>query len=170
VSLTNETAPDFKRLPESDRADMDAFIEQLRLVLPILGFDLFRSRASSTSERSQPATADDPLFVFSTTGASAQAREKDDGFVVLAGSTARRTASETFQAGYRALRERLLADGSLVEGLTDAYRFDKDVIFSNPSAAAAIIAGRSASGPLEWRVRQTGESYRDWRAAQLTPP
>jgi len=42
VTLANGTAPDFPRLPEADRADMAFFIEQLRTVLPILGFDLFR--------------------------------------------------------------------------------------------------------------------------------
>ena len=42
VSLANSTEPDFSRLPEADRSDMAFFIEQLRTVLPILGFDLFR--------------------------------------------------------------------------------------------------------------------------------
>jgi hypothetical protein len=41
VALANDTDPDFQRLPEADRADMDFFIVQLRLILPILGFDLF---------------------------------------------------------------------------------------------------------------------------------
>jgi hypothetical protein len=42
ATLTNETAPDFQRLPESDKADMDTFLEHLQLTLPLLGFDLFR--------------------------------------------------------------------------------------------------------------------------------
>lgn len=86
VALTNDTHPDFQRLPEADRADMDYFVDQLGHVLPILGFDLFR-RASAQSAPTV-ASPDNPLFVFTTAGASATARETDEGFVVLAGSTA----------------------------------------------------------------------------------
>ncbi len=43
VTLANVTAPETPRLPEADRSDMAFFIEQLQTVLPILGFDLFRS-------------------------------------------------------------------------------------------------------------------------------
>lgn len=150
ASLTNDTAPDVQRLPEADRADMEGFIDQLRIVLPLVGFDLFRSRRSTSAA----AASDDdesPIFEFSTGGASA-----------------RKATSGTFQAGYRALRERMVADKSLVAGSTPALLlFAVDVIFSSPSAAAAVIAGRSASGPIEWKVVGTGQTYRDWRTATL---
>ena len=167
VLLTNDTAPDFNRLPEADRADMEIFIEQLRIVLPLVGFDLFRPRRPVVAT-STAGTAGSPSFIFSTGGASATARETDDGFVVLAGSTAKAATSATFQAGYRALRERLLSDGSLVAGPSpDLLAFGTDVVFASPSAAAAIVAGRSASGPIEWKLTDTGQPYRDWRAATL---
>lgn len=167
VVLTNDTAPDFNRLPEADRADMETFIEQLRIILPLVGFDLFRPRRPiSTATTSGPDSS--PVFTFSTGVASARARETEDGFVVLAGSTAKAATSGTFQAGYRALRERLLVDGSLVAGSSDELlAFATDVVLASPSAAAAIVAGRSASGPIEWKVVETGQAYRDWRAATL---
>lgn len=166
VALTNDTQPDFQRLPEADMADMDYFVSQLRLVLPILGFDPFRR---PPGEAALPlGAAGDVVFTFSTAGASATARETDDGFVVLSGSTARRGATETFPAGYRALRDQLIADGGLVEEVAAGfYRFTSDTVFTSPSAAASIIAARSASGPLEWKVSGTGQMYRDWRAATL---
>lgn len=166
VALTNDTAPDFQRLPEADKADMEYFLEQVHLVLPLLGFDLFQLPRSART-----TTLDDresPIFAFATAGVAAQARETEDGFVVLAGSRARRTPSGTFPAGYRALRDKLVASGQLVDGPTsDAYRFATDVAFSSPSAAASIVAARSASGPLEWKLQSGGQSYRDWRAAAL---
>lgn len=147
---------------------METFIDQLRIILPLVGFDLFRQRRP-VSARPAPGDIDDsPVFTFSTGGASARARETEDGFVVVAGSTAKAATSSTFQAGYRALRERLLADGSLVSGASaDLLTFATDVVFASPSAAAAVVAGRSASGPIEWKVAETGQSYRDWRAATL---
>lgn len=166
VNLINDTAPDFNRLPEADRADMETFIEQLRIVLPLIGFDLFRPRHPVVSSPIVSGAGDAPVFAFSTSGASARARETADGFVVLAGSTARAETSATFQAGYKTLRDHLVADGSLVVS-GEEMTFASDVIFASPSAAAAIVAGRSASGPIEWKIAETGQNYRDWRAATL---
>ena len=49
----------------------------------------------------------------------------------------------------------------------DNYRFAADVAFASPSAAASVVAARSASGPREWKVSGNGQTYRDWRAEQL---
>lgn len=166
VSLANDTEPDFQRLPEADRADMDYFADQLRLILPVLGFDLFRSDRPMFA--TNPGIDQEELFSFAATGASARARETEEGFVVLAGSTTRKAPTDTFPAGYRALRDELLADGRLIDGPTqELYAFARDVTFASPSAAASIVAARSASGPREWKLASTGQMYRDWRAARL---
>lgn len=167
ASLANGTDPDFQRLPEADRADMDLFVEQVSLMLPILGFDLFRRSAPHSAALASTAAAG-TTFIFATAGASATARETDEGFVVQASSTARRTPSGTFPAGYLALRDKLVADGKLTDGPTpDLYTFATDVAFSSPSAAASIVAARSASGPREWKVEETGQTYTEWKAAAL---
>jgi hypothetical protein len=57
VALTNDTHPDFHRLPEADRADMDTFVAQLRVVLPILGCDLFRRTVPVRTPSPSAATA-----------------------------------------------------------------------------------------------------------------
>ncbi|MEO6012871.1 MAG: DUF4357 domain-containing protein [Devosia sp.] len=90
------------------------------------------------------------------------------GFVIFAGSTARQAASGTFPAGYAALRDKLIASEQLVQGPSpELLAFASDVTFSSPSAAASIVSGRSASGPLEWKIQPQGLCYRDWRAANL---
>src|SRR5882672_9165516 len=114
VSLANGTAPDFARLPEADRSDMAFFIEQLRTVLPILGFDLFRPTGGRPT--SQPgADEQNPVFELDAVGMRATARESDDGFVVLAGSTARQNGTAAFPEGYRSFRDQLVKDGKLVD-------------------------------------------------------
>ena len=168
VPLTNSTDPDFQRLPEADRADMEYLVEQLTLALPIVGFDLFRCPVSHFAGSDSVAATGGIVFTFTTAGASATARETDDGFVVLAGSTARRTPTGTFPAGYLELRDQLVADGKLAGGTTpDLYTFTADVVFTSPSAAASIVAARSASGPREWKAEGTGQLYKDWKAAAL---
>ena len=46
-------------------------------------------------------------------------------------------------------------------------RFAADVVFPSPTAAAAVVLARNASGPQEWRLRGTGQTYKVWRAAKL---
>lgn len=162
VSLENTTLPNFTLLPEADKTDMTYFVRQLRLVLPLLGFGLFRQPVPTH------VTEDQTLFTMSAAGATATARETDEGFIVLSGSTARMGGTETFPAGYRALRDQLVEDGRLVTvSGSGVYRFAQEVAFASPSAAAAVIAGRSASGPLEWEVEGSRQLYCDWRARLL---
>jgi hypothetical protein len=61
------------------------------------------------------------------------------------------------------LRERLNEDGSLVvEG--DRLVFAKDVEFSSPSAAAAVIHGGQANGLTAWKNKH-GKSLKELEAA-----
>jgi hypothetical protein len=176
VALTNDTHPDFQRLPEADRADMDTFVGTAALVLPILGCDLFRRKqgpqAAGQADRGSDAGVASPVFTFATGGAAATGQETEEGFVVFAGSTARRAASSTFPAGYAALRDKLIASAQLGQGrsVPDLWTFGSDVTFSSPSAAASIVSGRSASGPLEWKIQPQGLTYRDWRASRIDEP
>jgi hypothetical protein len=163
LALANATEPKFTGLPEADRADMIFFIEQLEKVLPLLGFDLFRVGGT------QEANSDNqsPLFELDAGGATATAREGDSGFIVLAHSTARQLESPSFPRGYKAFRDGLLADGKLILDQDGLYRFATDVAFPSPTAAAAAVLARSASGPQEWSIKSTGETYRAWRLAKI---
>lgn len=63
--LTNGTTPPPIVLPEADVSDMEYFIEQAKIVLPVLGVNIFRSpkamTTASTTEAVDPRT-DSPLF------------------------------------------------------------------------------------------------------------
>ena len=50
------------------------------------------------------------------------------------------------------LRNRLIADRTLNPN-DGFYCFTRDVEFSSPSAAAAVIEGGSANGLIEWRTK-----------------
>ena len=56
AKLTNSTAPEPIVLPEADVSDMEYFIEQARIVLPVLGVNIFRSPVAAS-----PQPADQPL-------------------------------------------------------------------------------------------------------------
>ena len=168
VKVVNVTEPDFTRLPEADRSDMAAFLDQLKIVLPVVGFDVFRpSGAQALAQTS--AIGSSPIFELDAVGIRATGRESDTGFIVLANSTARKDGTPAFPDGYRSLRDQLVRDGKLVEEMEPSrYRFTTDVAFPSPSAAAAVVMARNASGPREWKQRDTGKTYGDWRKSQLS--
>jgi hypothetical protein len=170
VKLVNATEPDFARLPEADRADMAFFLEQLRIVLPIIGFDLFRP-SGSQALASANSGDDSPIFELDAVGIHATGREADAGFIVLAESTARKEATATFPQGYQTVRDQLVRDGKLVDDAEPGhYRFATDVVFPSPSAAASIVMACNTNGPRQWRQRGTGKTYGSWRTAQLAEP
>jgi hypothetical protein len=168
VKLANVTAPDFSRLPEADRSDMASFVAQLRIVLPVLGFDLFKPSGPQAIQQSASLVAN-PIFELESVGVRARGQESDAGFVVLAESTARKDGTPAFPEGYRSLRDQLVREGKLVDGSEPAqYRFTTDVVFPSPSAAAAVVLARNASGPREWKQSGTGQTYGSLRSAQLS--
>jgi len=174
MPLTNGTSPDPISLPESDVADMESFIAEAQIVLPVLGINLLRG----PKETSQPGTgtpqppADSPVFEMSIPhGGKAKAREIDGEFTVLAGSQARRqwASRELKRPSHvrQEIREALVARGVLVED-GDQFVFTRNQVFSSPSAAAAVIAGtETRNGRQEWRVEATGVPYGDWQAQQI---
>lgn len=71
----------------------------------------------------------------------------DDNFIVLSGSRISRDVTEGFQQGYLDLRNSLIADRTIVDGV-----FIKDHTFTSSSAAASVVLGRAANGRKEWTL------------------
>lgn len=174
AKLTNSTAPQPIALPEADVSDMEYFIEQARIVLPVLGVNIFRSAVSAIPRVDQPpATVQPPVSpVFELRlkkdGVRATAQEIDGEFTVLAGSKAKREWTGAQAHNYRNLREKLERDGTLALSTDGATRyFTHDQVFASPSAAAAAVAGRSANGRVEWAVAGSRVTYGNWQAQNL---
>ncbi|MEP9415451.1 GIY-YIG nuclease family protein [Gordonia sp. VNQ95] len=171
--LTNGTAPAPIVLPEADVSDMEYFIEQAKIVLPILGVNIFRSprtSAASASASSGGGRTDSPLFEMTMKkwGITATAQEVDGEFTVIEGSQARSAWMGAAGHNYIGLRTKLENDGTLVPSPDGATMiFHRDHAFSSPSAAAAVVAGRNANGRLEWKVQGTQTTYGEWESEGL---
>ena len=136
------------KLPESDREDMEVFLGRIAQVLPVLGSDLLAPVIGSS--KSQVPQSE--LFC-KNKGALARGRRTDAGFVVFKGSTAvvdERPSAESQHPFVVELRRRLKQEGSLVES-DGLYKFTKDIEFSSPSAAAAVVHGGGANGLTAWK-------------------
>lgn len=168
--LVNATSHEYSILPEADQADMAFFIDQIRTMLPVLGFDFLRE---SSTETVQKSLVDDsyeysPMFTFMLPkyGIKAEAQEIDGEFIVKAGSMARSKWSGK-PGGYQGLHNQLVEDGILEQGEKIHRVFSKDFAFSSPSAAAAVISGRSANGRTSWLVANTKQTYGSWQAESV---
>ena len=174
--LVNGTAPAPLPLPEADVSDMEYFIAQAKIALPVLGVNLFRNTAvSSTSENTtdpadptKPAVS--PLFEMNLKklGILATAQEVDGEFTVLKGSRARPSWIGIEEEGYRRLRDKLVQDGTLVPA-EDGKRavFTHNQVFASPSAASAIVSGRNSNGRVEWKVQSNGMTYGTWQNQEI---
>src|SRR3546814_7747766 len=56
----------------------------------------------------------------------------------------------------------LVDSGTLGAVRGEAREFKRDAVFSSPSAAAAVVWGRSANGRTSWVVKETGQSLAEW--------
>ena len=136
------------KLPEADRADMEAFLSRIRQLLPVLGSDLL-TPVTTIASRSDP----DTLLICQRRNAEARGKRTANGFVVFAGSTAiaeDRPALERNSPSIAAQRKQMLNDGTLLPK-ADLLEFQKDVEFTSPSAAASVVFGSNANGLTEWR-------------------
>lgn len=107
--------------------------------------------------------ADSPVFVLGGLNHQLQAtgRQVDGQFVVFAGSRARADWVGA-DGGYKFLHQDLVDNGTLAPPVGEVREFLRDTWFSSPSAAAAVVWGRSANGRMSWRVQDTGQTFAEW--------
>lgn len=148
------------KLPESDREDMEVFLEKMLQLLPALGIEVL---VPAVSEAAAPKNTD--LLTCEIKGLKATGYLTPNGIAVLKGSQAVLTVRESSHKYPWAvsLRERLKEDGSLVAD-GDRLVFAKDVEFSSPSAAAAVVHGGQANGLTAWKNKY-GKSLKELEAA-----
>ena len=160
--IKNGTSHDYTILPEADLADMAFFIEQIRTILPVLSLDFLREPVTKTrtAEQSQSLPFELSLPKYNIT---ARAQEIDGEFIVLADSQAREKWVGV-QGSYKGLFDQLVEDGVLIQNGSKLRVFSKDHAFTSPSAAAAVISGRSANGRISWFVEGSKQTYGDWQA------
>jgi hypothetical protein len=162
--IDNANTPKPKALPESDRTDMEYFLQQVHLVLPVLGCDVLRpvpaviGPGAGDGERS-------PKLLLKEVGAEATAYEVNGQFIVAKGSTARHEGSPSWDS-YISLRDSLVKDGKLMVKSDKLFEFVTDVEFSSPSAAAAVATASNRNGRTTWHL-EDGRTYAEWKQAQL---
>ncbi|RYF36986.1 MAG: GIY-YIG nuclease family protein, partial [Cytophagaceae bacterium] len=158
VILTNDTAPEPSSLPEADIADMEYFLVQLRLMLPLLGYEFLKEMRAFSEMGDEPdpkRSIRSPIFEIASSRLDllAQAQEVDGEFVVQAGSRCRPSWEGTPNHHYRNLRETLYQQNKIGTDASGMTVFKEDIAFSSPSAAAAVVYGRASNGRTAWKIK-----------------
>ena len=122
-----------------------------------------RAAAAKSPVSAGASDAESPVFVLGGLNHQLQAtgRQVDGQFVVFAGSRARADWVGV-DGGYKFLHQDLVENGTLAPPVGEAREFLRDTWFSSPSAAAAVVWGRSANGRMSWRVQDTGQTFAEW--------
>ena len=140
------------KLPESDTADMEVFLDRVRQLLPVLGTDVLVPKGKSESPKSTVLTC-------KIKGLEARGERTDTGFVVYKGSQAVMKNRPSATSNILSLRKRLIESKVLArEG--DHYVFARDEEFGSPSYAAAAVRGGNSSGPTIWKD-DTGKTLKE---------
>jgi hypothetical protein len=150
VQLLNSASSGAK-LPESDQAEMDVYLEKVLQLLPLLSLggavDAFKV---IESESSQPdAKQAESMLTCTIKGLIAKGKRSANGFVVFKGSQAvkeHRVASPRTK-----VKREQFVESALLAVNGDHLVFTHDYEFSSPSAAASIVRGGSSNGLTNWK-------------------
>jgi len=143
--IENSIIPTQSSISESDRAEMEEFIEYIKMLVNTLGHKVFDEKREFKPKQKQES-----FFIKAVRGADGQGEPTSDGFVVFKNSKAAATIVNSMTPSFVAYRQKLIKEGVLVDK-GDFFEFSDDYIFSSPSTAAVMVMGRNANGLTEWK-------------------
>ena len=160
AEIENGNSPNLPTLHEADISDMEYFLDQIKLMLPVMGFRfLISSTLKPNIEDLESDTKTKIIFEIKTKSFKANMYESDQGYIVTNGSEAKKSLSKSTTETYRNLRRKLIETKILLDK-GDKLEFTEDAIFNSPSAASNMVLGRNSNGFTEW-VTEKGKSFKD---------
>lgn len=159
--VDNSIVPTQSSISESDRAEMEEFIEYIKLLVNTLGHKVFEEKREFKPKQKQAT-----FFIKAARGADGQGEPTSDGFVVFKGSKAAATIVNSMTLNFITYRQKLIDEGVLFNK-GDFFEFTDDYIFSSPSTAAVIVMGRNANGLTEWKSKD-GKTLKDFETNEKT--
>ena len=144
--VENSVIPTQSSISESDRSEMEEYIENIKMLVNTLGHKVFDEKREIKPKQKQEV-----FMIKAIRGADAQGEPTSDGFVVFKGSKAAVSTVNIISPSFINFRQTLI-DKAVLKLVGDVFEFAEDYIFSSPSTAAVIVMGRNANGLLEWKL------------------
>lgn len=159
--IENSIIPTQSSISESDRAEMEEFIDNIKLLVNTLGHKVFEDKREYKPKQKQQI-----FFLKAARGADAQGEPTSDGFVVFKGSKAACSTVASMTPSFLNLRNKLINEDVLIDR-GEYFEFPDDYIFSSPSTAASMVLGRNANGLTEWKLKE-GKSLKEFESSDRT--
>lgn len=141
--IENSCTPTLSSISESDRAEMEEFLENIKMLVNTLGHKVFEEKR----EISLAVTPKELLYLKTARGCDSFGEQTSEGFVVLKGSKIADSMTASMSSSIKKFRGNLILKNIIID-----FEFNEDYIFSSPSFAATLVMGRSANGLTEWRT------------------
>ncbi|NOT32735.1 MAG: GIY-YIG nuclease family protein [Candidatus Eisenbacteria bacterium] len=139
--LENGNTPQPPSMSEAEVAEVEAFLDDVRLCLPAIGY--------TQIEVGAPKVAKAQRLFLKGRGIQAEGAETASGFVVFADSGATSDVAPSCPASLIELRDELLRNGAL-QARGEKWVLSTDYVFSSPSTAAGVLLGCSWNGLDAW--------------------
>ena len=157
AKVMNRTQPPSPSLSAVDLAEAEGFLAEALAILPLLGVVAF--------EKPSPRASVSQRLFLSGPETDGKGEIRSDGFLALAGSTARTNALDSLGPGWTKLRSHLVETGAFVEE-GSSCRLSQDYLFKSISAASSVLLGRQSNGWLEWK-NADGVTMKDLQAQEI---
>jgi len=154
--IENGTTPTMSSISEADKAEMEEFIENIKMLTNTLGHKVFEEI------RGNHKKANKEFIIKAARGADAKGIPTSSGFVVLKNSKIATTTVPSYSKAFKQFREKLIKD-KILKFENGNLIFVEDFEFSSPSTAAAIVMGRNANGLTEWKLKD-GKTLKEFES------
>lgn len=154
--VKNGNDPNPGHITEEKQSELEEFVGYAKIVMGVLGHKVFEpvvSRSSSGTEQTEELGDNERIYYLKRTIKScgitveARAKQTQEGFVVLRGSTLCPVGNDTVPNNIKKrIKKRRMA------ARTDEHNtLLEDVLFSSPSGAAVFVVGSSVNGWTAWK-------------------
>lgn len=146
-------------LSEADLTEVEGFLDDALLCLPLLGHGYFESPVAETARGLE--------LHLKVKGVVARGYETTQGFVVRKGSHAVKSPSDAIHAHLGETRGELVRQGVLRD-TGPVFELTQDYTFGSPSTASGVLLGRTSNGRVEWKSAdgRTLKSIQDAEVAE----
>ncbi len=159
--VDNSIIPTQSLISESDRAEMEEFIEYIKMLVNTLGHKVFDEKREF-----KPKQKRELFYVKGARNADGIGEPTSDGFVVFKGSKAAASTVNSLTPNFIKIRQSLIDESVLIDR-GEYLEFSDDFIFSSPSTASVMILGRNANGLTEWKNKD-GKTLKEFETIEKT--
>ncbi|MBB5394141.1 GIY-YIG nuclease family protein [Mucilaginibacter sp. AK015] len=144
--IFNTNTPTLSGVSEAEQAELEEFLSNIKLLTSTLGHNIFENIQETLEVNKHTEIT---FICKNNAGALAYGSPSTEGFIVFDNSTFIKDGQPSLSESIRNEKAKMIIDGILLDN-GDTLISTKPYTFNSSSRAAAMILGRSATGPGEW--------------------